>query len=212
MSVSTHTTTSSVDSETYQCSNCGGDRLAHASVAGSFCSTECHRAHMRSKAASEILELLQNDHRFCYTCCQQLKDVDKPDKTVVVGPPQIGEHDWEVAKDVFIGLQTTRNEADHGERTVHGETPWVRSNVADRVRMGTICSCGNTDDWHQERIIQRLLGTTVADRLIEAVETLRAEDKIETEIDDRELREIVGSRPPVADPVRFALTEAVSLP
>ena len=208
----TQSASSSTDA-TYECDHCGGDRYAHASVRGSYCSTECYRSHLRSKAASEIFRLLETDHRFCYTCHSQLKDVHKPSKTVVVGPPQIGDHDWEVAKDVLVGFQTRLPAAEIGEKSTDLNTSagWIERDTVDNARTATICRCGNTEHSHREPVIQRLLGLHVADRLIEAVETLQEEDKIDTRIDEEQLRKIVDSRPPLEDPIRFALTESVIL-
>jgi len=213
MSVTINTsTTASTDSDC-TCGHCGGVFNPVVAVEDAYCSTECYRTHKRSKAASEILRLLTGDHRFCSTCHSQLKDVHKPSKTVVVGPPQIGDHDWAVAKDVLVGFQTRLPAAEIGEKStdVNTSAGWIERDSVDNARTATICRCGNTEHSHREPVIQRLLGLHVADRLIEAVETLQEEDKIDTRIDEEKLRKIVDSRPPLEDPIRFALTQSVIL-
>ena len=213
MSVKTPTSTTVSSDSDCTCGHCGGVFNPVVAVEDAYCSTGCYRSSERAKKSDEIFELLDHDHRFCGTCFSQLKDVHKPSKTVVVGPPQIGEHDWEVAKDVLVGFQTRLPAAEIGEKTtdVNTSAGWIERDSVDNARTATICRCGNTEHSHREPVIQRLLGLHVADRLIEAVETLQEEDKIDTRIDEEQLRKIVDSRPPLEDPIRFALTESVIL-
>lgn len=214
MSATTPSQPTASSTETaYKCEHCGGDRYAHTSVKGSYCSTDCYRSHKREKAASAIFRLLETDHRFCYTCFSQLKDVNKPAKTVVVGPPDLGDADWAIAKDVLVGFQTRRPPARVGEKTteLNTQSGWIERDVSDNARTATICRCGNTEHKHREPVIQQLLGLHVAEQLIDAVHTLQNEEKIDTEIDEERLRKVVDDRPPLEDPIRFALTEAVIL-
>jgi len=178
----------------YDCGHCGGARTPYASVAGSFCSTECLRSHKQSKRARELLELLENDHRFCYTCFAHLKDVQQPPSR------------WGLSESV-TGIQHLRPPARSGERTINRDSELAK----DEARTGTICRCGNTDHRHRESTIQRIGGMDVAEQLIEAIDILRDEGKHEVGVDDRRLREVAERELPLADPLRFALTEAVIL-
>lgn len=60
--------------ETYECETCGGPRTRESSVAGSFCSTDCHARH-RGRG---ILRELRRDHKYCFTCFARLKELDEP--------------------------------------------------------------------------------------------------------------------------------------
>ena len=60
----------------YDCSfaDCDGDRTPSTSVAGSYCSEECAtRAVGRA-----FLRDVEHDHRFCWSCFRQRKEVEKP--------------------------------------------------------------------------------------------------------------------------------------
>lgn len=66
----------SVDAPEYPCSfvDCDETRTEYSTVAGSFCSTECHRRH----EGRALLRDIRQDHRFCWSCFRQRKDVERP--------------------------------------------------------------------------------------------------------------------------------------
>jgi|GEM_PF-4367273 len=57
-----------------QCAHCDGPRDPNASVAGSYCSTECY---YRDKGEG-ILSELEHDHTVCSTCFATLKEIETP--------------------------------------------------------------------------------------------------------------------------------------
>ena len=208
------TPTQPTDEETYECSHCGGDRRPSTSVAGSFCSTACHRAHKRAKQAGRILEILEHDHRFCKTCGRQLKTVDKPDTTLVVGPCE--HQEWGHAKDVLVGYQYRTEHADQGEISMDVDEAGDRPIVERGVATGTVCRCGNTAHQHGEAIIRDRFPFETAYFLHRAARTLRAEDKHDVQLDRRQLFDaVVDQAVPVEDSngldIRAAIADAVVL-
>ncbi|WP_256394094.1 hypothetical protein [Natronoarchaeum rubrum] len=195
------------DVQIYECAYCGGDRRASASVAGSFCSIECHRAHKRAKRAGEIFELVEHDHRFCRTCFAQLKEVSKPARTLVI-PPSLHDEDWGNASDVLVGYQYRTEHAETGEISMDVDAEGDRAIVEDGVAMGTICECGATDHRDDEPAIRESMpaGRLVL-QLAAAAETLRQEGKHDVDYDAEHLGVAMDDGADVVD----ALEEAVIL-
>lgn len=196
------------DVQIYECAYCGGDRRASASVGGSFCSTECHRAHKRAKRAGEIFELLEHDHRFCRTCFSQLKEVHKPAGVSVVIPPSLHDEDWGHATDVLVGYQFRTPAAETGEISMDVDAEGDRAIVEDGVAMGTICQCGATDHRDDEPAIREgLAWHAIVAQLDAAIEALRAEDKHDIDVDTHTLASLLE----IDVPVQEALQRAVVL-
>jgi predicted Fe-S protein YdhL (DUF1289 family) len=83
------------------------------------------------------LNLVKHDHRFCYGCCRQLKEIERPpaDKPECV-----------------IGFQYTTKNATHGHKTV------FETRYDEVASTGTICDgCGQTDhrdDFYESEDVQ----------------------------------------------------------
>ena len=187
----------------YECGECGGDRDPETSVAGSFCSSACYDDHRRSKRARELLRLLEQDHRFCFTCFAQLKQIHRPTSS------------WGLS-DSVVGFQTRTAHARTGEKTapaavlddveIDGPPP------IDRPRTGTVCECGATDHSDVEPAIRSALADDedyyrdrVIGQLAEAIQCLRREGKHDVAIDHRRLETADGVE------ARAALERAVIL-
>ena len=184
------TTPTDLEEQVYECAQCGGDRRSSTSVAGSFCSTACHRDHQREKRAGEIFELLEHDHRFCATCARQLKTVEKPPRQLVI-PPSLHDADWGNASDVLVGYQHRTKHAETGEISLDVDDEADRPIVQDGVATGTICQCGNTAHRHEEDTIRERGAFTTAHYLARAARVLRAEDKHDVRLDRRRLFDAV---------------------
>lgn len=206
------TTTSPTTEETYECAHCGGPRRPSTSVAGSFCSTECHREHRREKRAAEVLRELEQDHRWCATCGRQLKEIEAGGCSLVVKPS--AHQEWTAASDVWVGIQHRTAHADIGEVSLD-TTDDGTVLTDDRVATGTVCECGNTDHRHAEPIIRQRSPFETAHYLGIAVETLRSEGKHDVDVDRQTLIEsLLDQLLPVEDAdldLRAALADAVTL-
>jgi hypothetical protein len=206
------TTTATSTEETYECAYCGGPRRASTSVAGSFCSIECHQQHRREKRAAEVLRELEQDHRFCGTCGRQLKEIEAGGCSVVVKPAS--HQEWVAASDVWVGIQHRTAHADIGEVSLD-TTDDGTVLTDDRVATGTICQCGNTDHRHAESAIRQRSPFETAYYLGVAVETLQLEGKHDVDIDRQTLVDAVRDQLlPVEDAdldLPSALADAVTL-
>lgn len=204
--MSTTAPQSDVESIEYTCGHCGGAHTPAETVAGSFCSTGCHRGHQRAKRAGEFFRELEQDHRFCATCGRQLKTTNKPPRQVVI-PPSLHDADWGNASDVLVGYQYRTPHAETGEISLDVDDDADRPIVEDGVAKGTVCCCGNTDHRHEEPAIRERFPFTTAYWLLVAARTLRAEDKHDIDFDQGQLLDAVLD----GDTIREAATEAVVL-
>lgn len=178
--------------ESCTCAYCEGPRNPQASVAGSYCSQSCHEAHRRERAANDLLNKVRQDHRFCFTCFRQLKEVAKPPSR---------------APDCAIGLQYLTEHADVGEKSrLRFETNRPDGPSPDRVRTGTVCTCGATEHSDCIELFRRLEPKYVV-RFATTVNTLVAEGKIEADAIDQEA--FVDALP--ADQLRDAVEAAVTI-
>lgn len=62
--------------EEYDCEfdGCTATRTESSSVAGSYCSEEC-AARARGR---KLLNILEHDHRFCWSCWRERKEIERP--------------------------------------------------------------------------------------------------------------------------------------
>lgn len=232
-------TQSSPDEQTYECDHCGGDRRPSTSVAGSFCSHECHRAHRGQKRVRELFRTLEHDHRYCTTCGRKLKEVIKPPKRNAVGKDI---PDW------VIGWQHRTDRSCIGERSPRVDIPdeselelpskpdgaiyaydhdGSTKNVGnygdfrnerpptiapnDPVYTGTVCNCGNTDHRHEEERIRNRSPFETAYYLAIATRELRTEGKHEVEIDrDRLFDAVLEQALPVEERTDVDIREALA--
>ena len=60
----------------YPCAHpdCDADRTAHSSVAGSYCSERCAALD----TGASFLRAVRQDHRFCWSCFRQRKEIERP--------------------------------------------------------------------------------------------------------------------------------------
>ena len=106
-----------VQEDRYDCSfeDCDQQRTPSSSVAGSYCSTECAaRATGRS-----FLDDVRQDHRFCWSCFRQRKEIERPTDETLRGR---GRHTAEA----IVGYQYSTEHTDEGS--------W-----------GLECTCGAVD-------------------------------------------------------------------
>lgn len=80
------------------CSYCNDEHDLHASVEGSFCSSECFH---RSKGEA-ALESLATDHTVCSTCYNVRKEIDRPSEQWIRDKPGTSRS---IAASVFIGFE-----------------------------------------------------------------------------------------------------------
>jgi hypothetical protein len=122
------------------------------------CSPECAQRHRGHR----LLKLLKHDHRFCYTCFRQLKEIDRPPET---------------APDCVTGFQY---------RTAHGELGQVaerRDAYRFETKTGTICECGNANTQRREDMLREADIRTVVLQLHRALTAFRREGQHDKRVD-----------------------------
>lgn len=183
--------------ETAECSYCDGDRDPYASVAGSFCSTECHTKHRADKA----LNVVRNDHRICASCLRFVKTVESPDDEWVnehksrsqfalrVGGlfhNKCGESvldlthcpdEQRTQRESIRGYQYRTENAETAVIEVEGPHKWSRVK-----QTGTSCRCGNTDPSETIDILQECEPAVVLANHVNTFRRLEAEGKIDKRI------------------------------
>lgn len=188
-------------SNVYECEECGGPRTQAASIKGSFCSQDCYHSHQASKQARDILNQLERDHRYCYTCFRRLKDTYRP-------PSRWG------LPDSVTSFQSLTPHAQIGQKTKHRphylNTDHIKTTV-DQTRTGAICSCGNTHHRDLEPVIRQRCLLESAHYLLTSIQSLKEEGKFETVRVDASM--LFDALTPVQDGVSLeeALTEAVEV-
>jgi len=148
-------------SKWYSCDsdNCSGVVTEADAIEGSYCSRECQ---LRARG-QRLLNIVQNDHRFCYTCFRKLKEVyDVPAWRRRRMDP--------VTESVVTGFQHRTQHGDLGERTKRRP-----GTLLDDTRIGTICECGQTNHRDRENLIQSSSIKSVAHQLHATLEALRDE-------------------------------------
>lgn len=205
-------TTNTHPTETYQCETCGGQTPAHAIVAGSFCSTECYARHRGQK----LLNILEHDHRFCFTCFARLKTTERPSEQWTMDKASRVKSALDQGGEFAPGprgrlvLDATRCEYN---KTVdiqqiigfqYGTKDATRGVIEDQIddylvieREGLICTCGNTHHRNRETVIQHSDIKVVARNLLHSLEVLRREGVHDKHIDPhrliQSLRDQVGN-------------------
>jgi len=175
----------------YDCaySDCQNTFPANQAVAGSYCSEDCKHAHQGWK----LLNTIQSDHKFCSNCGSQLKEVEKPPKTFLVGKTR-------AAANSIVGFQYRTPDAATGEIDVD-DTPG-----REQVSTGTICGqCGNTNQQevfpedHHRHLVE------YGHRFLEAIKEQRREG-----VHDKQVEESVFFDTLVrSDDLALALGEAI---
>jgi hypothetical protein len=160
MSITTHHSDTRPRSQTYTCKRdaCRGVVTPGAAIEG-YCSHECQ---LRAQG-QRLLNLVKHDHRFCYTCFRQLKEVHDV-------PAWRRRRLDPVTESVVTGYQSRTEHAQLGER--REQRPGT---LPDDTRRGTICECGQTSHRDREGLIQSSNIKTVARNLYATLETLGEE-------------------------------------
>lgn len=127
-------------------------------VEGSYCSRECYQ---RSRGRP-LLDLFKHDHRWCYTCFRQLKEIDRPPET---------------APDCVAGFQY---HTEHGEL---GQVARRRTKYQFETETGTICECGNANTRERENLLREADIQTVVLKLHRGLVALRREGQHDKHID-----------------------------
>lgn len=162
----------SPDTETYRCSQCGGERDPRTSVKGSFCSTRCYEVHRRRKRARDLLNTLRYDHRFCATCFRKIKTVDRPPADR-----------WGLP-DCLIGYEDATHHAVEGELTISVDDYGRERLVGHSEKC---CTCGNTSHAQADPTLQTRFAFEIAEFLRDAIADLRLEGKTDHDVDDTAL-------------------------
>lgn len=173
--------------ETYQCETCGDPTPGHETVAGSFCSQSCHARHRGQK----LLNKLEEDHTYCYSCFGRLKHVEEPsdewrhrkntpfeialdqgatfthgpDGSIVLDATPC-RYRKAIDPDAVIGYQYGTENAQSGV---------VEDEIMEYVtieRPALICKCGNTHHATREEAIQSSDIVTVTRNLISSLHQL----------------------------------------
>jgi hypothetical protein len=191
--------TSATPTETAECSYCEGDRDVHASVAGSFCSSECHLKHQADKA----LNVVRNDHRICASCLRFIKQVERPtddwnhengsrtEAAIERGAEYHNVDSVGISLDVtdcygaprtsvesVIGFQYQTEHAETAVKEFDGPHQWTRIK-----QTGTACECGNVDPSETVDILQECEPAVVLANYVRTFRRLEAEGKIDSRID-----------------------------
>ncbi|QLH80964.1 hypothetical protein [Halosimplex pelagicum] len=179
-----------------------------AGAEGSYCSQRCADL----VTGRNLVQHIQRDHRFCHNCFRQVKEIERVDKTLIVGPV---EHDSvaDTFADCIVGYEHLTEHGELGERQdghyVLDEDAGGRAPSGDAVVTGTVCSCGTTD--HRDDYLRREGITSTpaaARRLCDILALLGREDQHDKTVDATQLVDAVGGDPATADWER-AVGEAI---
>lgn len=157
------------ETESAECSHCDGPRDPHASVHGSFCSTQCWLAHKGEKA----LEAIQQDHRFCATCYRQIKEVERPsdEQLAAANVPKS-------VRQAFVGFQypTPHTAFVEDLKPIDAGTAW--DSPRRKVRGVFGCECGTIDHRVSDDTLQSVEGGAVLLNLLQRLAQLYAEERV----------------------------------
>ena len=190
-------TSSTTQPETAECAYCEGDRDIHASVAGSYCSTECYHAHQGDKA----LNIVRNDHRLCATCLSFIKSIERPDdewvnehKTREQFALEIGglfhnkqgqsvldltncNDELRTQRESVVGYQYRTENAETVVKEFDGPDKYSRTK-----QTGTACKCGNTNPRESVETLRESDPATVLKNTVFTFWQLESEGKIDSRL------------------------------
>lgn len=176
--------------ETYQCEReqCDDTFTRSTSVEGSYCSERCAEL----VAGRNLIRHIRDDHRFCHGCFRQQKEIERVDRTLVVGPV---EHDAldPTFRDCIVGYEHLTEHAELGERegrdyVVEESDAGDRAPADTHVVTGTVCKCGTTD--HRDDYVRRegiASRPAAARRLCDIIGILNQEGQHDKTVDARRL-------------------------
>jgi len=107
-----------VEPDRYECSRegCHERKTQHGMVDGSYCSEEC----AARAAGADFLDVVKHDHRFCWSCFRQRKEIERPSAETrrglapVIDEALIGyEYPTEHVSEGAWGLECTCGAVDH---------------------------------------------------------------------------------------------------
>ncbi|WP_436933675.1 hypothetical protein [Halovenus marina] len=115
-----------VPEQRYECAleECDQERTPSTSIAGSYCSDEC----AARAAGRALLQDIEQDHRFCWSCFRQRKSIERP-----TAEAKRGRGRW--TAEAMVGFEYATEHVDMG--------PY-----------GLECTCGAVDhdlDWTEVR-------------------------------------------------------------
>jgi hypothetical protein len=195
MSIATRHSAPEPRSDIYDCKHepCTGVVTPVDAIEG-YCSRECQ---LRDRG-QRLLNLIQHDHRFCYTCFRKLKEVyNVPEwRRRRIDP---------VTESVVTGFQYRTEHAEFGQqrRRRPGTLP-------DDTQTGTICECGQTNHGDRDELLQSSSIKTAATNLHATLEAFRAEGQHTSRIDFEELVDVLYAQYQHDESYDFALAVGIA--
>lgn len=154
------------DPDTYTCGEC--NTTCTTTVADAYCSEHCRDKN----TGRALLNSIRHDHTVCALCGTQLKELEKPPDTFIVGKGM------QTAESI-VGYQYQTPEADVGERVV-SQKPG-----RETITTGTVCGeCGNTDPSQRFPELEDMACFQYGESILSAVREKRREGVHEKELDD----------------------------
>jgi len=129
-----------VAEETYDCEypDCEETRTPSSSVGGSYCSQEC-----RDRATGEqFLCSIRQDHRFCWSCLRQRKEIERPTAETRRGLGPITDA-------ALVGYEYHTRHADMGEHGLECTCGAVDHDIPDWLRRET-----GPYHWYLTRLVE----------------------------------------------------------
>ena len=174
--------------EICQCEFCDGHYPYRRGLSRTYCRWRCYGRDI----ATDLLNTVRRDHRYCSSCFRKLKDVYPPEPDtapqsvwakVSPGTPEFGHHH----SDICVGGRTGREEARPGYDWGVGEQFALADPVGDEwsaepigEKSTKVCECGVTHHATIDYLVTDLSKDEAivrTERLADAVAALAAEDK-----------------------------------
>lgn len=211
MATSSHSPTAP-RSDTYECDrrDCEETFTKATAVRGSFCSSTCYYRHRGAGALKEV----DADHKFCSSCFQQVKTVERPGEALlrangvkasireaIVGWQFPTEHAEEHAVDVDRRFKERVDDADQPsleDVVLSGDAPRMREpphvelsdgTAGEPVIRGTIgCECGAVDLHDRDATLGDVVGgAQLAQQCYECLLTMEAHGTLQHRPDPEQL-------------------------
>ena len=211
--------------EICQCEFCGGHYPYRIGLSRRYCRWQCYGRDV----ATNLLQTIRYDHRYCGSCFRKLKDVDppKPDtggqsvkERVSPDTPEFGHHH----SDVCVGGRTGREHAREGYEWGVGEQfaladpvngEWSAEPIGEKSTK--VCECGVTHHATIDYLVTDLSKDEAiarTERLADAVAALAAEDEHDETFDRDTLFDFirrVKSEPALQGRDQWAFRNALAL-
>jgi len=211
--------------EICQCEFCGGHYPYRIGLSRTYCRWQCYGRDV----ATNLLQTIRYDHRYCGSCFRKLKDVDppKPDtggqsvkERVSPDTPEFGHHH----SDVCVGGRTGREHARSGYEWGVGEQfaladpvngEWSAEPIGEKSTK--VCECGVTHHATIDYLVTDLSKDEAiarTERLADAVAALAAEGEHDETFDRDALFDFIRrakSEPALQGRDRWAFRNALAL-